>query len=119
MSIRNTRPAYVWDYDIDESKFNRLLRGELKIGRLDRNWAEVRLSFEVRLLPEDGRCNIDCRIGREWEGRIVVDNYGVFNHDLVLPRQVRQGSRRLRLSADSLPTEALRVKEMQPLSDWS
>ena len=43
MSIRTTRPGYVWDYDIDESKFRRLLRGELKIGRLDRDWAAVRL----------------------------------------------------------------------------
>lgn len=39
---RNRLP-YVWDYDIDEGRFRQLLAGELRIGRLDRKWAAVRL----------------------------------------------------------------------------
>jgi hypothetical protein len=34
---------WVWDYDIDGEKFQAILRGELQIGRLDRDWAAVRL----------------------------------------------------------------------------
>jgi hypothetical protein len=37
------RPPYVWDYDIDEAEFREMLDGVLKIGRLDRDWAVVRL----------------------------------------------------------------------------
>jgi hypothetical protein len=37
------RLPYVWDYDIDESHFRRLLDGSLQMGRLDRDWAAVRL----------------------------------------------------------------------------
>lgn len=37
------RLPYVWDYDIDEGRFRQLLAGELRIGRLDRKWAAVRL----------------------------------------------------------------------------
>ena len=35
--------AYVWDYDIDETQFNALLSGQLTIGRLNRDWAAIRL----------------------------------------------------------------------------
>lgn len=34
---------YVWDYDIDENLFHALLDGRETRGRLDRNWAAVRL----------------------------------------------------------------------------
>jgi hypothetical protein len=34
---------YVWDYDIDEAAFREMLAGRLTIGRLDRDWAAVRL----------------------------------------------------------------------------
>lgn len=37
------RLPYVWDYDIDMTQFDRLLNGDLTIGRLDRDWAAVRL----------------------------------------------------------------------------
>jgi hypothetical protein len=37
------RLAFVWDYDIDETQFRRLLDGEITLGRLDRTWAAVRL----------------------------------------------------------------------------
>jgi hypothetical protein len=34
---------YVWDYDLDEGTFRALLAGRETRGRLDRNWAAVRL----------------------------------------------------------------------------
>ncbi|MCA9982245.1 MAG: hypothetical protein KDD89_15480 [Anaerolineales bacterium] len=34
---------YVWDYDIDEATFDAILAGEIQVGRLDRDWAAVRL----------------------------------------------------------------------------
>lgn len=37
------RLPFVWDYDIDEQQFRRLLSGDLTLGRLDREWAAVRL----------------------------------------------------------------------------
>lgn len=37
------RSPYVWDYNIDDAEFRQILSGELKIGRLDRDWAAVRL----------------------------------------------------------------------------
>ncbi len=41
VSVR--RLPYVWDYDIDESEFQRLLDGSMTLGRLDQRWAAVRL----------------------------------------------------------------------------
>ena len=35
--------AYVWDYNIDETQFRSILAGDLVLGRLDRDWAAVRL----------------------------------------------------------------------------
>lgn len=35
--------AYIWDYDIDEGKLKDILTGKLKMGRLDKNWATLRL----------------------------------------------------------------------------
>jgi len=37
------RLPYVWDYDIDETMFRDLLAGRLTLGRLNRDWAAVRL----------------------------------------------------------------------------
>lgn len=37
------RPSYLWDYDLDESDFQALLEGRVAFGRLDRDWAAVRL----------------------------------------------------------------------------
>lgn len=37
------RLPYVWDYDIDEATFDAMLAGEVTLGRLDRDWAAVRL----------------------------------------------------------------------------
>jgi hypothetical protein len=37
------RLPYVWDYDIDEAQFRDILAGRIALGRLDRDWAAVRL----------------------------------------------------------------------------
>jgi hypothetical protein len=37
------RPPYLWDYDIDEAQFQELLDGKKTIGRLDADWAALRL----------------------------------------------------------------------------
>lgn len=37
------RLSYVWDYDLSVAQFEALLAGELTLGRLDRDWAAVRL----------------------------------------------------------------------------
>ena len=37
------RLPFVWDYDLDEPAFRRLLSGEITVGHLDRTWAAVRL----------------------------------------------------------------------------
>ena len=39
----SNRSAYVWDYNIDEAQFSALLSGQITIGRLDRDWAAIRL----------------------------------------------------------------------------
>jgi hypothetical protein len=41
--VSDRQLAYVWDYDIDESQFQEMLAGQLSIGRLDRDWAAIRL----------------------------------------------------------------------------
>ena len=45
------RLPYVWDYDIDEATFQDLLEGRSRLGRLDRDWAAVRL-LEYAPYPE-------------------------------------------------------------------
>jgi hypothetical protein len=37
------KPDSPWDHDIDDSQLRKILAGELRIGRLDRDWAAVRL----------------------------------------------------------------------------
>lgn len=37
------RLPFVWDYDLDEAQFRALLAGGPPLGRLDRDWAAVRL----------------------------------------------------------------------------
>jgi hypothetical protein len=37
------RLPFVWDYDLDEAQFRELLDGGPPLGRLDRDWAAVRL----------------------------------------------------------------------------
>lgn len=44
--VLNMNPArlpFVWDYDIDEAQFQEMLAGRLVLGRLDRDWAVLRL----------------------------------------------------------------------------
>jgi hypothetical protein len=45
------RTSYVWDYDLDAEDFEALLAGRKTVGRLDRNWAAVRL-LEYAPYPE-------------------------------------------------------------------
>lgn len=47
----NGRSPYVWDYDIDEATFADILAGRTQIGRLDQDWAAVRL-LEYAPYPE-------------------------------------------------------------------
>jgi len=42
-ALMGQRLPFIWDYDIDETRFREILAGRLKIGRLDRRWAAVRL----------------------------------------------------------------------------
>lgn len=35
--------AYIWDYDVDENDLRGILAGRVKMGRLDRDWATLRL----------------------------------------------------------------------------
>ncbi|MBL7164824.1 MAG: hypothetical protein ISS57_19725 [Anaerolineales bacterium] len=37
------RPAYLWDYKISEADFQAILSGKLTKGRLNRDWAAIRL----------------------------------------------------------------------------
>jgi len=46
-----SRLSYLWDYDIDDATFQALLKGEKTLGRLDRDWAAVRL-LEYAPYPE-------------------------------------------------------------------
>jgi len=34
---------YVWDYDLDDAQFRALIEGKTTIGRLDSDWAAIRL----------------------------------------------------------------------------
>jgi hypothetical protein len=43
MRVSHKKPPYVWDYDIDETTFREILAGRRTLGRLDQNWAAVRL----------------------------------------------------------------------------
>ena len=43
LSVRRKRPYYLWDYNISFDEFQELLNGTRVFGRLDRNWAAVRL----------------------------------------------------------------------------
>jgi len=45
------RLSYVWDYDIDEETFAQILAGTRTLGRLDRDWAALRL-LEYAPYPE-------------------------------------------------------------------
>lgn len=42
-SHMQNRARYVWHYDVDEATFSAILSGESSVGRLDRDWAAVRL----------------------------------------------------------------------------
>jgi hypothetical protein len=52
--MATARLPFVWDYDLDEEDFRALLEGRKTLGRLDRNWAAIRL-LEYASYPEIGR----------------------------------------------------------------
>ena len=58
---------YVWDYDIDEATFRRLLDGTQTLGRLDQRWAAVRL-LEYAPYPEIVRLLGFRRLVAYWPG---------------------------------------------------
>ena len=72
------RLPYVWDYDIDESRFRAILAGEVTLGRLDRDWAAVRL-LEYAPYPD-----IVCWLGY----RALVDGWPQWR------RRIRSQSRK-------------------------
>lgn len=37
------RLSYVWDYDLDPGQFREILEGKRTVGRLDQDWAALRL----------------------------------------------------------------------------
>jgi hypothetical protein len=39
----SSKIAYLWDYDIDEDKLKDILAGKLEIGRINKQWANIRL----------------------------------------------------------------------------
>jgi hypothetical protein len=41
--MNNGRARYVWDYDLTQEQFDRMLAGEYEDGHLNRDWAAVRL----------------------------------------------------------------------------
>lgn len=43
MKTAQSAPAYVWDYRISDIQFQELLEGRAALGRLDGNWAALRL----------------------------------------------------------------------------
>jgi hypothetical protein len=49
--MEEERFPYVWDYQISKSQFKEMLAGQLELGRLDQQWAAVRL-LEYAPYPE-------------------------------------------------------------------
>jgi hypothetical protein len=49
--MSTARLTFVWDYDLNEGDFEALLQGRKAVGRLDRDWAAVRL-LEYAPYPE-------------------------------------------------------------------
>ena len=47
-SAGSSRPAYLWDYDLDEPRFRAILEGGA-IGRLDQDWGKAAGLFPVDL----------------------------------------------------------------------
>jgi hypothetical protein len=43
LQMATARLPFTWDYDLDEGGSGALLEGRRTLGRLDRNWAAVRL----------------------------------------------------------------------------
>jgi hypothetical protein len=64
--------TFVWDYDLDETQFCALLDGKNTIGRLDSDWAAIRL-LEYASYPEIVRLLGFKRLIKgwpEWRGQV-------------------------------------------------
>jgi hypothetical protein len=64
---QNMRQPYLWDYDIDDAQFQELLDGKKNIGRLDADWAALRL-LEYAPYPEIVRLLGFRRLIANWPG---------------------------------------------------
>jgi len=63
------RLSYVWDYDIDAAQLADILVGRATLGRLNRDWAAVRL-LEYAPYPEIVKV-LGYRARLEGKGRII------------------------------------------------
>lgn len=71
-----TRLPYVWDYDIDDATFADILAGRMQAGRLDADWAAVRL-LEYAPYPEIIRQLGFARLVAgwpRWQARVRAEN---------------------------------------------
>ena len=59
------RLPWVWDYDLDAETFAALLDGRMSLGRLDRDWAALRL-LEYASYPEIVRMIGFPALVRDW-----------------------------------------------------
>ena len=75
----NTRARYVWDYDLTQEQFDAMLEGRYEDGRLNRDWAAVRL-IEWAPYPEMIR-----RIGY----KALVENWPRWRSRLRSTQQIR------------------------------
>lgn len=96
-----SRPYFVWDYDITWEQFLAILEGKLTISTLDRTWAAVRLieyaPYEemIRLIGYDGLV----RDWDKWRKRVRANdqqqhldflvNWVVNNHPELLTKKLR------------------------------
>ncbi len=70
------RSPYVWDYDIDEATFDAILRGDVQLGRLDGDWAAVRLLEYApysEIVHQIGYARLVANWSR-WRLRVRADN---------------------------------------------
>lgn len=65
MTEAKPNPSYIWDYDITEQDFLQILAGQKVIGRLDQDWAALRL-LEYAPYEEIVRLVGFTRLVRNW-----------------------------------------------------
>lgn len=75
---KTSRLAYIWDYDIDETTLRDILSGKSVSGKLDKNWAALRI-FEYAPYSEVVR---------------LLGYHGIVEYWPGLRKNIRSGSRR-------------------------